>query len=71
MITEGSYKGDFICSYDDWLSVSSDYILTGTGVKDPDFSAYVIGKSPNEYAFISNALFANYLTETPYGFTAK
>ena len=49
MITEGSYKGDFICSYDDWLSVSSDYILTGTGVKDPDFSAYVIGKSPTVY----------------------
>jgi hypothetical protein len=25
----------------------------------------------DEYAFISNALFANYLTETPYGSTAE
>ena len=49
MITDGTYKGDFICSYEDWLSVSADYILVGTGVKDPDCTAYVIGKTPTVY----------------------
>lgn len=49
MITEGANKGDFICSYDDWKSVSGDYVLTGTGVKNPDFTAYVIEKTPTVY----------------------
>ena len=49
MITDGAYKGDFICSYEDWLSISADYILTGTGVKDPDCTACVIGKTPTVY----------------------
>ena len=49
MITEGTYKGDFICSYADWQSVSDDYILTGTGVKDPDLTASVIAKTPTVY----------------------
>lgn len=49
MITEGTYKGDFICSYEDWQSVSADHILTGTGVKDPGFTAYVIEKTPTVY----------------------
>ena len=49
MITDGAYKGDFICSYEDWQSVSDDYILTGTGVKDPDFTARVIEKTPLVY----------------------
>lgn len=49
MITEGVYKGDFICSYDDWKTVSDDHILTGTGVKNPDITAYVIEKTPSVY----------------------
>ena len=49
LITDGAYRGDFICSYEDWQTVSSDYILTGTGVKDPDFTAYVIEKTPTVY----------------------
>ncbi len=49
MITEGTYKGDFICSFEDWQSVSADHILAGTGVKDPDFTAYVIEKTPTVY----------------------
>ena len=49
MITEGEYKGDFICSYEDWQSVAADHILTGTGVKDPDLTAYVIEKTPTVY----------------------
>ena len=49
MITDGAYKGDFICSYEDWQSVSADHILTGTGVKDTDLAAYVIEKTPTVY----------------------
>ena len=49
MITDGEYKGDFICSYDDWKNVSAEYILTGTGVKNPDVTAYVIKKTPMVY----------------------
>ena len=48
MITEVPYK-DFICSYEDWKTVSDAFILTGTGIKDPQFQAYVIGKSPVIY----------------------
>ena len=40
---------DFICSYEDWQSVSADHILTGTGVKDTDLAAYVIEKTPTVY----------------------
>ena len=64
MITEGAYKGDFICSYDDWKSVSADFILTGTGVKDLDFPAYMIEKTPAVY--ISGTKEA--LTPDPDGF---
>ena len=64
MITDGAYKGDFICAYEDWQSVSADYILTGTGVKDPDFTARVIGKTPVVY--ISGTKEA--LTKDPAGF---
>ncbi len=49
MITEGDYEGDFICSYDDWLSVCEDYVLTGTGVVEPDVTAYSIEKAPSVY----------------------
>ena len=49
MITGGEYKGDFICSYEDWQSISADHILAGTGVKDPDLTAYVIEKTPTVY----------------------
>lgn len=64
MITEGEYKGDFICSYEDWQSVSADHILTGTGVKDPDLTAYVIEKTPTVY--ISGTKEA--LTPSPEGY---
>ena len=49
MITEGEYKGDFICSYADWKSVCGDHILSGTGVSGRDLSARVIEKSPKVY----------------------
>lgn len=64
MITEGTYKGDFICSYDDWKSVSEDHILTGTGVKDTKLTAYVIEKTPLVYISGTKATF----TPEPAGF---
>ena len=49
MITEGEQKGNFIVSYTDWQSVADSYVLTGTGVVNPEMTAFVIGKSPVVY----------------------
>jgi hypothetical protein len=53
MITEGAYKGDFICSYEDWIKVSdaqtNDFILTGTCISGNYPAAKVITKSPVVY----------------------
>ena len=49
MITECENKGDFIVSYADWQSVAGTYVLTGTGVVNPEVTAFVIGKSPVVY----------------------
>lgn len=48
MVTEGEYKGDFICSYADFLTVKDQYILTATGVSGT-VNAQVISKSPTVY----------------------
>ena len=49
IITEGEYEGNFICSYNAWLSVAGKYVLTGTGVINPDVTAYYIEKAPTVY----------------------
>lgn len=48
MVTEGEYKGDFICSYADFLTVKDQYILSATGVSGT-VNAQVISKSPTVY----------------------
>ena len=65
LITEGQYKGSFLCSYADWQSVSDDYLITGLGVTEAP-AAQVIAKAPvvyisgkpaaNEKGFVNTSL---------------
>lgn len=49
MIIEGDNRGDFICSYDDWLTVKDDFILTGTCISKNYPEAKIITKNPVVY----------------------
>ena len=48
LITEGQYKGSFLCSYADWQSVAGDYLITGIGVAEAP-AAQTISKAPVVY----------------------
>ncbi len=49
MITEGDYRGDYICSYNDWLAVCDDFMLTGTCISGNYPAAKLITESPKIY----------------------
>ncbi len=51
MILSGEQKGDFICSYEDYLTVADRYILLATGIaaRSEGIEARCIGTSPTVY----------------------
>ncbi len=49
MITEGENKGDFICSYNDYKTVRSKYILSAKGLNGGDIKAKLISETPKVY----------------------
>jgi len=44
-ITEGEYKGDFICSYTDYKSIKNEFVFTATGIKELEAEAFVLAPS--------------------------
>lgn len=49
MITEGEYKGSFLVSYEDYLSVADEYLITAVAIDGAAPAAKTISKSPLIY----------------------
>ncbi len=49
MVTSGDHMGDFICSYADYQTVASKYLLSAAGVDKTSVKAKLIAKSPTVY----------------------
>lgn len=49
MITEGENKGDYICSYQDYMTIKDQYLVEAEGVYGDKIKAQVITKSPLVY----------------------
>jgi len=49
MITEGEYKGSFLCSYEDYLAVADEYLITAVAVEGAAPEAKTISKAPVIY----------------------
>lgn len=87
IITEGSEKGNFICSYEDFMTVAKDYVLTATGVYGAGIKAavflnpqvYLPGKpADNTSGYVETTLRSgsynyrfDWLALTAMGFTIK
>ena len=49
-ITEGEYKGSFLCDYDAWKSIDPQYVVTGIGVEESQApAAEELTKAPKIY----------------------
>ncbi len=49
MIASGAYEGDFLCTYEDYLTVADAYILTATGIYGAGTEAKLLESSPLVY----------------------
>lgn len=50
MITGDAFKGDFVCAYEDYLTIAGDYVITAIGVYAEDLiEAKLIEKAPTVY----------------------
>ena len=67
VILTGDSKGSFLCDWADWLTVSGDYLITGTGVAEADAPlslslnkapvVYISGKpADNDKGFVKSTL---------------
>lgn len=49
MVTGAEYYGNFICSYDDYLTIADDYLVNAYGLYGDEIDATLIQKAPTVY----------------------
>lgn len=64
MITDGENKGDFICSYSEYLKIKDEYLIEATGVYGDEYDALMITKSPSVYLTGTPSLSSSGYVET-------